>query len=419
MDEIVRRGEVFDGARANMSDAEYDDAVANLRRGWDTYRANKQFRRAVEDHVIEVFDQLVESNHGRNPARVVLAREAFDGSVWDDSLLDMPSVDEPLWGRGDHQLWTPGDPGHFWGPSGAYKTGAFGIPLAAFRSGAAQDMLGHSNLWGFPVKPTQGGVAYLAWDRERQIMKIASRYSRFLGADLKDYVDFIGLTPERREAILGNPASFIDWLLDHEIDTLFVDSLQNVVGIEYGTGPLQQYLNFLKLCSRAGIETQTINHAIKPGYSNGQQNPSAYRGSQVIQDQIGTSLTVKRKSNETDEYAYLTVTMDKASVESVGSISLRFDKALGHPEVDEDAEPEQAATPNRPGRRRRPSRVREVAEHIENATAPVPTRGLGAVLGMSNGTAGKLVDELREGGYIVRSDDDKGWISARPYGDGL
>jgi biotin operon repressor len=414
-DRIAVITDMVDRLGDRVTEEEYKVTLAMAREGWDAWDMSKRMREALQDEVIEVFDELVKSNNGRSPTRVITAREAFADSVWEDDLLDMPSIDEPIWGKDDHQLWTPGDPGHLWGTAGSYKTGAFGIPLAAFRSGAAQDALGHSDLWGYPVKPTDGSVVYLAWDRERQIKKVAARYSRYLRKDLHEYIDFIGLTSERRESLLGNSENFIDWLLDREADTVFVDSLQNVIGTEYRPEALQQYLDFLKLCSKAGIETQTINHAIKASFANGKPTPPTFRGAQVVMDQMGTSLNIKRRSDE-DEFAYIVVEMDKASVETVPPIRLKLTKETGHPEPDDD--PAQvmdfSATPtSSPGRKRGENRIHEVALYIENADGPVSNSKIREAIKMSPNNVQMYVSQLREGGHIER--DNGGWVSVNAY----
>jgi hypothetical protein len=335
--EICRRGEIFEKAADEMSSEEYDEALENLRQGWDEYSAAKRLRHVVEDLTVEAFDELTK-NSGRPPKRRVRVREAFDGSWGTGNLLDLPSIPEAIWGKGDQQLWTPGDPLHAWAPTGSYKTGGLGVPLAAFRAGAAFDRLGHSDLWGFPVKSTDAGVLYLKWDRERQIDRIASRYSHYLGLDLNDYIEFMPFSVARQEMLLNQPEDFIQAMFDAVLDTLIVDSLQNVIGHEFPEEKLSKYLNFVKLAANAGIEIVTINHALKDVMVNGKLVKNSFRGSQAILDQTGTSLNIQLTS-DTPQHAYLKVIMDKASVDTVDPFSLCFNKELGHPEVDESSTP--------------------------------------------------------------------------------
>jgi len=83
-------------------------------------------------------------------------------------VLDDPAELDPIWGDGDDVLWASGEPFLIGGPTGVGKT-TVALQVLAARLGILDTVL------GFPVKPADRPVLYLAMDRPRQIRRAMRR----------------------------------------------------------------------------------------------------------------------------------------------------------------------------------------------------------------------------------------------------
>jgi len=83
-------------------------------------------------------------------------------------VLDDPAEIDPVWGDTDQVLWASGEPCLIVGPPGVGKT-TLALQLLAARLGIVDEVL------GWPVKPADKPVLYLAMDRPSQIRRAMRR----------------------------------------------------------------------------------------------------------------------------------------------------------------------------------------------------------------------------------------------------
>lgn len=140
-----------------------------------------------------------------------------------DFVFNEPEVIPALWGEGDRVLWAEGEGLMIAGGQGLGKTTiAQQLVLARLR-------LRPPSLLGFPVKPGEGQVLYLAMDRPRQA---ARSLRRMVTADLREKMNerlvvWPGPLPV---SVTSSAQALADWVQDEcpGVDTLVVDSVKDL-----------------------------------------------------------------------------------------------------------------------------------------------------------------------------------------------
>jgi AAA domain len=193
-----------------------------------------------------------------------LERLSFGAS----SILDAPTTVPALWGQGDEILWPEGEALMICGPPGVGKTTLTGQLLRG-RLG-----LGDGALLGYPVKPGERRVLYLAMDRPRQI---ARSLRRQFNEDDRKVLD------ERLAWWSGPPpndlAQYTDLMLrmaeDAEADTIIVDSLKDAaIGLSddaVGAG----YNRARQRVLAAGVQVLELHHQVKRNAAGGKPDSIA------------------------------------------------------------------------------------------------------------------------------------------------
>jgi hypothetical protein len=169
-------------------------------------------------------------------------------------ILDTPADPEPIWGDGTDVLLAGGEALIIAGPQGLGKT-TLAQQLALGRAGFGE----HSALLGYPIKPGERRVLYLAMDRPRQA---ARSFRRMVGEAWRDQLN------ERLTVWQGPPpqdmAQHRELLLSMcqaaDADTVIVDSIKDAtVGLTddaVGAG----YNLARQTASRAGIQIVELHH---------------------------------------------------------------------------------------------------------------------------------------------------------------
>jgi DNA polymerase III delta prime subunit len=83
-------------------------------------------------------------------------------------VLDAPDVPPAIWGRDDHVIWAEGEAFMLAAPQGVGKT-TVALQLVRAMLGLQDDVL------GYPVRPTERRVLFLAMDRPAQMRRAAGR----------------------------------------------------------------------------------------------------------------------------------------------------------------------------------------------------------------------------------------------------
>lgn len=192
--------------------------------------------------------------------------EETPGGYWDrlvqgDAfLLDVEPDPDPLWGRGPEVLWSPGEPAIITGPIGAGKTTLLGH-LVRGRLGLVAEVL------GFPVRPGDRRVLYLACDRPRQIRRNLARMVRVDERPvLADALRFWTGPPPTDLA--KTPSFLLDMCRKAEADTVILDGLKDVA-LELSKDDVGAGLNqAFQRCVAEGIEVIGNHHQRKNSNGN-------------------------------------------------------------------------------------------------------------------------------------------------------
>lgn len=171
-------------------------------------------------------------------------------------LLDVPELPPALWGHNENILWARGEALLIAGPQGTGKTTLAGQLLRATLG------LGTRQLLDLPVTPSARRVLYLAMDRPKQTQRALGR---MFHPEERDYLDevlrfWVGPPPAD---VAANPQTLLTLALEHDADTVFIDSLKDAaVGLakdEVGAG----YNRARQLCLAEGVEMVELHHMVK------------------------------------------------------------------------------------------------------------------------------------------------------------
>lgn len=180
-------------------------------------------------------------------------------------VLDVPPTPPAVWGRDDHVIWAEGEAFMLAAPQGVGKTT---IALQLVRA-----LLGlQDHVLGYPVRPTEHRVLFLAMDRPAQMRRAANRI--FTEADRallnEKLVVWQGPPPydmSQRKDMLAVMA------LKAKADVVVVDSLKDAaIGLSedaVGAG----YNRTRQQCLAEGFQLIELHHTVKRG-PNGAE-PSA------------------------------------------------------------------------------------------------------------------------------------------------
>ena len=138
-----------------------------------------------------------------------------DGTEW----LSEPENAASVWGSGDEILWSPGEPLLITGPEGVGKSTLL-QQLVLARLGLRHEVL------GFPVKPTERRVVYIAGDRPIQIRR---SWLRMLSKeDLRALSGRLAICEDPID-LARNPRALADVALAARADTVAVDGLSDII----------------------------------------------------------------------------------------------------------------------------------------------------------------------------------------------
>ncbi|MDA8312750.1 MAG: AAA family ATPase [Actinomycetota bacterium] len=170
-------------------------------------------------------------------------------------ILDDPVDLDPVWGSGEDVLWAAGEPLLLVGPTGVGKT-TLTVQLVAGRLGIIDEVL------GWPVKPADKPVLYLALDRPNQIRRAMrrvfdERHREVLHERLRvreGHLDFdLGRVPEHLLELASACGA----------GTVVRDSLKDAA-VKLSDDEAGGHVNrALQLCVRDGIDVLALHHQRK------------------------------------------------------------------------------------------------------------------------------------------------------------
>jgi replicative DNA helicase len=225
------------------------------------------------------FEDLYETELTRERARRAVRKQLDDDDRLEQAaaLLDMtcavngadfifgPEADlEPIWGTAEQTAWAAGEAMMLFGPQGTGKT-TIAQQLMAGRLGLRSEVL------GMPVTPSVSRVLYIAGDRPRQAARAMRRLFRNLDEANRRLLEerliiWKGPLPHNlteRPTLLKEMAEAVG------ADTVFVDSIKDVVSNlnDHEAGSL--YNKAIQLCLVAGVQVCDLHHPRKADTANG------------------------------------------------------------------------------------------------------------------------------------------------------
>lgn len=293
-------------------------------------------------------------------------------------IFDQPAAADPIWGDGQHVLWSPGEALMIVGPPGVGKTTCV-QQLVLARVGVLDTFL------GFDVKKTGSKVLYLAMDRPAQIGRSMRRMVDDGDRELLDERLVVWPGPPPRDA--AKAPEVLKILAEKAgADTIIVDSLKDAaVGL---TDPETAgwYNRARQRALAAGIEVVEIAHQKKQGAAGGAPKTLAdvHGGMEITAGAGSVFLVWGKPGDPVVEFVHL-----KQPAEEVGPLKLLHEHEVGRTSVFEkvDAGDVVKAAPGRDWT------AREVAEIVCDAVKPTD--------GEVEKSRRKL-ERLHEAGHVVR-----------------
>lgn len=182
-------------------------------------------------------------------------------------VLDVPETPPSIWGRDEHVIWAEGEAFMIAAPQGVGKT-TLALQLVRAMLGLQDDVL------GYPVKPTERRVLYLAMDRPAQMRRAAHRIFTEENRALLNEKLIIWQGPppydmaKRKDmiAVMAEKA---------KADVVIVDSLKDaavglsddVVGAGYNRTRQQALIE--------GVQLLELHHTVKRGANGAEPNTLA------------------------------------------------------------------------------------------------------------------------------------------------
>jgi hypothetical protein len=170
-------------------------------------------------------------------------------------LLDVPEIPPAIWGSGRDVLWARGESLVIAGPQGTGKTTIAGQLLRA-TLGMSKDV------FGYPVRPCDQRVLYLAMDRPQQARRCLGRM--FTDDERRYLDDCLAFWEGPPFAdVAENPQTLLSIAKQADADVVFVDSIKDAaVGIskdEVGAG----YNRARQLVTQDGRQIVELHHTKK------------------------------------------------------------------------------------------------------------------------------------------------------------
>jgi replicative DNA helicase len=170
-------------------------------------------------------------------------------------VLDDCADLDPIWGSGDEVLWSSGEGLLFVGPTGVGKT-TLALQVMAARLGIIHEVL------GWPVKPVDRPILYLAMDRPMQIRRAMRR---LFGEEHRELLDELLVVHEGPLPLdLGRvPEQLLETVREAGAGSVFIDSYKDaavkITDDEVG-GNLNRAVQYLL---RDGIDVAGLHHQRK------------------------------------------------------------------------------------------------------------------------------------------------------------
>ncbi|MBA3718683.1 MAG: bifunctional DNA primase/polymerase [Nocardioidaceae bacterium] len=174
--------------------------------------------------LVDVYERYPVKVHRPDPQPNPDADDGDDASPFTPGgsfILDTPASPTPIWGDGEDVLLADGEALIIAGPQGLGKT-SLAQQLALGRCGFGE----YADLLGYPIKPGEGRVLYLAMDRPRQV---ARSFRRMVGeawrAELDEHLSVWQGPPPADLA--KHTGLLLDLCRKADADTVVVDSLKD------------------------------------------------------------------------------------------------------------------------------------------------------------------------------------------------
>jgi replicative DNA helicase len=171
---------------------------------------------------------------------------------------------EPIWGTSDTTAWAAGEAMMLFGPQGTGKT-TIAQQLMKGRLGLIAEVL------GMPVVASTKKVLYIAGDRPRQAARAMRRMFRTATPDeqrilAERLVVWKGPLPHN---LVERPETLKDLAQHYGCDTVFVDSIKDVVAKLNDEAAGSMYNRAIQLCLVAGVQVCDLHHPRKADSKDG------------------------------------------------------------------------------------------------------------------------------------------------------
>lgn len=204
-------------------------------------------------------------------AKRVLEEEALAGQdrgsarTGGSFVFDRPEGTPAVWGTGDQVIWAEGEAMMLVGPPGVGKTTLTGQVVRA-RLG-----LGSGEVLGLPVTPTKSKVLYLAMDRPQQIARSLYRHFEQSERETMDEKLVIWEGPPPVD-FTAHPEALYDMALQHDADTIIVDSLKDAILGLTDDLKVASYNRARQYAIARGVVILELHHLKKAGADGGKPN---------------------------------------------------------------------------------------------------------------------------------------------------